>query len=117
MRRTTANCRRLLSGSNQGAPALAARPERSLRGKGRYKPIDVARSFALFRLLHLEQVGRVDFTAIVPDASLAEAIIVRRHFLHKVDDVAARRLRPLDAELLNRFQVVPDTGIVAGLAH
>src|SRR5260370_16904499 len=100
MRRTTANCRRLLSGSNQGAAALADRPERFLRRKGRYKPIDVARSFALFRLLHLEQVGRVDFTAIVPDASLAEAIIARRHFLHKFASVASRPLLPPSPHLL-----------------
>src|ERR1039458_4892586 len=58
--------------AHQRAVAFLERPEGLVRRNGSAGLIEVAGIFRLFRLLHLEQIGRVDDAAIGADAALAE---------------------------------------------
>src|SRR5258708_823863 len=52
------------SDADQRAIAFGEWTERVFGRQGRDKLVDIARSPALFGLLHLEQVGRMDFAAV-----------------------------------------------------
>ena len=73
----------------------------------------VARALRLGRLLHLEQVGRVDLAAVGADRALAEQRVVGRHRLHLRDDLGA----VVGLGGLDRLQVVQHRRVHAGLHH
>ena len=64
----------------------------------------VPRSLRLFRLLHLEQIGRDDAAAVGAQRALAEQRIVGRHFLHLGDDLGA--VMRIAAERFHRLQIM-----------
>ena len=75
----------------------------------------VPRSLRLFRLLHLEQIGRDETAAVGAQRALAEQRIVGRQFLHLGDDLGA--VMRIAAERFHRLQIMQHHGVVAGLGH
>src|SRR5450755_2470175 len=68
--------------AHQRAVAFVERSEGLVRRNGSAGLIEVAGIFRLFRLLHFEQIGRVDDAAVGAHAALAEERIIGRQFLH-----------------------------------
>src|ERR1039457_984880 len=100
--------------AHQRAVAFLDRPEGLVRRNGSAGLIEVAGIFRLFRLLHLEQIGRMDDAAVGAHAALAEQRIVGRHRLHlRYHGLAVGRT----LERGDRLQVVQDAGINAGMVH
>src|SRR3984885_2274139 len=60
-----------------------------IRRNRRDQSVVVPRIFRLFRLLHLEQIGRNEMAAVGAERGLAEHGIVGRNFLHPGDDLGA----------------------------
>src|SRR2546422_9198679 len=74
---------------HERAVALVHRPERLLgRNRGAHLVV-VPRALGLRRLLHLEQVDRMDLAAVGAHHTLAEDRIVGRQLLHLGDDLGA----------------------------
>src|SRR5207245_4059672 len=95
------------------APTLVERTKRLLGGNGRADLVVVPRVLRLGRLLHLDQVRRMDLAAVDTNRPLAEERIVGRQLLHLRDD-----LRALVAlQRLDGLQVVQYSGIDAGVDH
>ena len=97
------------------ADALLERDEGFRRRDGGDEVVIVPRILRVRRLLHLEQIGRVDLAAVGADRALAEQRIVGRHFLHLGDDRAA--VMRIAAERFQRLEVMDQRGIDAGLNH
>src|SRR5881628_3060032 len=64
------------------APSLVERPERLLGRDGRLDLVVVPRVLRLGRLLHLDEVRRMDLAAVDADGPLAEERVVGRQLLH-----------------------------------
>src|SRR5450759_2793367 len=100
--------------AHQRAVAFLERPEGLFRRNGSAGLIEVAGIFRLFRLLYLEQIGRVDDATIGADRALAEQRIIGRHLFHlRYHGLAVGRT----LERGERLQVVQDAGIDAGMVH
>src|ERR1019366_933415 len=100
--------------AHQRAVAFLERPEGLVRRNGSAGLIEVAGIFRLFRLLYLEQIGRVNDATIGADRALAEQRIIGRHLFHLRHHGLAVG-RTLDRG--DRLQVVQDAGIDAGMVH
>src|SRR6059036_2561741 len=89
------------------APSLVEWPERLLGRDGRLDLVVVPRVLRLGRLLHLDEVRRMDLAAVDADRPLAEERVVGRQLLHLGALVALERLDGL--EVVERPRV--DAGV------
>src|SRR5919112_1301846 len=91
------------SALHERAASLVERAERLLGRDGGPQLVIVPRTLGLLRLLHLEQIHRVNVPAVAADLALAEQPVLGRHRLHLLHD---RRPVRIGAKLLQRLQVV-----------
>src|SRR5262249_10610808 len=69
--------------------AILQRPERLIGGNRRAGLVQIPFALRFGRLLHLEEIRRMDLAAVGAHRSLAEERIVGRHLLHLGDDLGA----------------------------
>src|SRR6185312_14755255 len=74
------------SAADQRAAAFLERTECLFRRDGGAQVVEIARALGLFRLLDLEQIGRMQRTPVGADRTLAEHRVVGRHLLHLRDN-------------------------------
>src|SRR5689334_21960158 len=67
---------------HQRATALRDRTECLIGRNGRDQPVVIIRVFRLVRLLHLEQVHRVNDAAVLADGNVAEQLVLAFELLH-----------------------------------
>src|SRR5439155_13914319 len=67
---------------HQRASPIGYRPERLLGGNRRNQLVIIIRIFRLLRLLHLEQIHRVDDAAVLADGDVAEQLVLALEFFH-----------------------------------
>ncbi len=77
--------------------------------------VEIPGVFRFRRLLHLEQIGRMDRAAVGLDLALAEQRIVGRDRFHLVHDLDA--VMRIAAERFQRLEIMDQAGIDAGLDH
>src|SRR5687768_7895623 len=94
---------RLSSALHERAAALIKRTESLLRRDGRPELVIIPRTLRFFRLLHFEQIHRMDVPAVDADLALSEQPVLGRHLLHLGDHGRAVRIRP---QLLQGLEVM-----------
>src|SRR5438094_6801637 len=95
------------------APTLIEWTKSLLGRNGRADLVVIPRVLRLGRLLHLDQVRRVDLAAVDTNRPLAEERIVGRQLLHLRDDPGAL----VTLQCLDGLQVVQHSGVDAGVDH
>src|SRR5688572_12051210 len=86
---------------DERAASLGQRTERLLRGDRRADLVVVPRTLRLRRLLHLDEISRVDLASVGADRALAEQRVVGRLRFHVRDDLRA----VVALQRLDRLQV------------
>jgi hypothetical protein len=108
---------RVLSGPNQRATTITERTKSVGGICGLQQFVVVKRTTALFRLLYLEKIGRVQFPTICTDSAGTEGIIICRHRLHAGNRLRATGLGGPNAYFSYRLEVVQNRRVLAGLDH
>src|SRR6516225_6033733 len=104
------HARGAISFFDQRTIVLIERPPGLLGGNGGELLVIVPGTLALFGLLHLEQVHRMDLASVDAHAALAHQLVVGRQLLHFGDDGASIAVT---AERLDGAQVMDDRGVDA----
>src|SRR5262245_30381807 len=100
--------------ADQRAAALVHRTERLVRRDGGTQLVEVPRALRLVRLLHLEEIHRMDLAAVGADFALAEQLVVGRHGLHLGDHCLAVGVA---LQLGDGLEIVQHRRIDAGVDH
>src|SRR3989442_5579807 len=95
------------------APTLIERTKSLLGRNGRADLVVIPRVLRLGRLLHLDQVRRVDLAAVDTNRPLPEERSVGRQLLYLRDDPGAL----VTLQRLDGLQVVQHSGVDAGVDH
>src|SRR6516225_9302605 len=107
-------CELMPSSSNMADHIVGWGTEGFVGRDGGAEFVIIPRRLRFCRLLDFEQIHRMDFSAIGPDDSLAEELVVSRHLLHFRDN---RFAIGVALERLDRLEIVRDRRIDAGMDH